>query len=242
MDLAPPRRPRRGPVHVGVLVHGGVGVLLEHQEPVGVDDVEVVGLQSGEDADDADGVVTAAELVDGERVVGQEAVPGEREPLPRVVGRACRGRAGTGRPRRPPRCGPCRARTRAGTRRRASARCGASSSRWRSWCLPEGTRCAARARSLPSYGRGTSPTRSRTLASVRAAIASARSAPALEHLERVALVGLELADARLDGRERLDDDLAEVGLEVGVALALVARARSRRRVRRRARCRCRADW
>src|SRR5665811_846413 len=44
----------------------------------------------------------------------------------------------------------------------------------------------------------------------------------LEHLEREALVRLELADARLDGREGVCNDLAEVGLEVGVALALVA--------------------
>src|SRR5665811_2438171 len=45
-----------------------------------------VGLQMGEDADEADGVVTAAELVDGERVVGQEAFPGDGEPVPGVVG------------------------------------------------------------------------------------------------------------------------------------------------------------
>ena len=51
---------------------GGVGAFPEDQEPVGVEHVEAVGLQLGEDADDADGVVTAAELVDGERVVGQE--------------------------------------------------------------------------------------------------------------------------------------------------------------------------
>ncbi len=57
VDLAPPGRPRRGPVHVGVLMYGGIGALPEHQKPVGVEDVEAVGLQIGEDADDADGVV-----------------------------------------------------------------------------------------------------------------------------------------------------------------------------------------
>src|SRR5664279_3651141 len=44
----------------------------------------------------------------------------------------------------------------------------------------------------------------------------------LEHVEGVGLVRLEFLDARLDRRQRPDHDLAEVGLEVGVALALVA--------------------
>jgi hypothetical protein len=67
-------------------VHGGVGALPEHQEPVGVDHVEAIGLQEREDTDEADGVVPAAEFVDGERVVGQETLPGDGEPLPGVVG------------------------------------------------------------------------------------------------------------------------------------------------------------